>query len=389
METPAHPIAAVTQFNPYPYYAQLAAERPRYYDAELGLWIASSAEAVAAVLTNELCRVRPTAEPIPKALLGSPAADIFGRLVRMNDGEHHRSLKGAVSSSLTFINTDHLTHLSQQWAEVLAGEMLPHRLSDFTFQLSVYVIGSLLGIPRELLPQTAHWLNDFVRCLAPGSNLEQIEKGKVAAGELLELMRSVLQDSREGLLMRFAQPAKRNGHDETSIIANGIGFLSQAYEATAGLIGNTLVTLARNSELHKKLSGKPTLLHAILLEVLRYDSPIQNTRRFVIEDGIIAGQEMKTGDAILVVLAAANYDSSVNPNPQQFDPFRQDRRSFTFGLGIHACPGETLALAIARGGLEQLLNKDISLQQLTQTVTYRHSTNTRIPLFMYLSSEST
>lgn len=382
METPVHPIAAVIHPNPYPYYAQLVAENPLYYDDALGMWIASSAEAVTEVLTSELCQVRPTNEPIPKALLNSPAADIFGHLIRMTDGEHHRSLKEAVSSSLTFIDTNQIAQLSQEWAETLAGELLSHRLSDYTFQLSVYVIGSLLGIPRDLLPQTAHWMDDFVRCLAPGSNTEQIEKGKVVAGELLELMLSVLQDSREGLLSTLAQSAKRNGNDETSIIANGIGFLSQAYEATAGLMGNTLVTLGRNSELYKRLRSEPNLLHTILLEVLRYDSPIQNTRRFVARDGIIAGQEIKTGDVILVVLAAANYDLSVNPNPEQFDPLRQNRRSFTFGLGTHACPGETLAVSIAKAGLEQLLNMDILLQQLTQTITYRHSTNTRIPLFI-------
>ncbi len=381
MEALLSPISAATHTNPYSYYAQLVTKNPLYYDDELGMWIASSAKAVTAVLTSELCRVRPTTEPVPKALLNSPAADIFGQLVRMTDGERHHSLKGAVSSSLTFVDTDQITNLSQQWAEALAGEMLPHRLSDYTFQLSVYAIGSLLGISRDTLPQTALWLDDFVLCLAPGSNTEQIEKGKEAAGELLELMRSVLRNSREGLLATLAQKAKFDGRDDASIIANGLGFLSQAYEATAGLLGNTLVTLGRNSKLYKRLSSEPNLLHAILVEVLRYDSPIQNTRRFVARDGRVADRAMKTGEVILVILAAANYDSSVNPNPQQLDPFRQARRTFTFGLGTHACPGERLAITIAKTGLEQLLNLDMELQQLTQNVTYRASANTRIPLF--------
>ena len=191
-------------------------------------------------------------------------------------------------------------------------------------------------------------------------------------------MHSVLQDSKEGLLATLAQRTRYQGHDEQRIIANGIGFLSQAYEATAGLIGNTLVTLSRNLELYEKLSLEPTLLQAILSEVLRYDSPVQNTRRFIAKDRIIEGQMMKTGDAILVILAAANHDSTVNPSPEEFNLFRQDRQCFTFGLGAHACPGEILALSIARAGLEQLL---INLKSLPQNFTYRHSANTRIPLF--------
>jgi cytochrome P450 len=380
MKAPTNPITAVTHPNPYPYYIQLVSKQPIYYDDELALWVASSATAVTAVLTSELCRVRPRAEPIPKPLLHSPAADIFGQLVRMNDGEQHQPLKRTVSSSLT-LDTAQVTRMSQQWAELLAWNLLPKRLSDFTFQLSVYVIGSLLGIPRDRLAQTAHWTGDFVRCLAPGSDNEQFEKGIAAAGELFKLMDSVLQNSGEGLLATLARQARHHVHDRGTIIANGIGFLSQAYEATAGLVGNTLMILGKNLELYEKLRSEPYLLHAVLLEVLRYDSPIQNTRRFIIKDGIIAGQAMKAEDAILVVLAAANYDSSVNPTPQQFDPFRQDRRSFTFGLGSHACPGEQLALSIAKAGLERLFSLDIAFQQRTRNVTYRASANTRIPLF--------
>src|SRR5947199_320044 len=80
-------IAAATHPDPYPFYARLGAEAPLYRDDALGLWVAASAAAVNAALTHGLCRVRPPAEPVPRALAGSPAGEIFGRLVRMTDGE--------------------------------------------------------------------------------------------------------------------------------------------------------------------------------------------------------------------------------------------------------------------------------------------------------------
>src|ERR1700730_9947136 len=97
---PSDPIAAVTHRDPYPYYARLVAERPLYFDPDLGLWVASSAEAVAAVLASERCRVRPPAEPVPAAIAGTPAGEVFRRLVRMTDGEAHGPLKQAVSAAL-------------------------------------------------------------------------------------------------------------------------------------------------------------------------------------------------------------------------------------------------------------------------------------------------
>lgn len=89
------PIAAATHPDPYPYYARLVAERPFHRDPVLGLWVASSAAAVTAVLTNPACRVRPRAEPIPPALLGTPAAgsspSAWARTPALAAGWSHRS----------------------------------------------------------------------------------------------------------------------------------------------------------------------------------------------------------------------------------------------------------------------------------------------------------
>src|SRR5262249_26298123 len=158
------------------------------------------------------------------------------------------------------------------------------------------------------------------------------------------------------LLRSLAREARSAGHAEMDVIvANGIGFLSQAYEATAGLIGNTLLALASRPELRDQVTFDPGFLRPVIQGVLRYDSPVQNTRRFVARDGRVAGENMKAGDVILVILAAANRDPAVNPDPERFDAFRKERRVFTFGVGPHACPGEALATTIAMAAVEQLI----------------------------------
>jgi cytochrome P450 len=380
----------VTHPDPYPYYAELVATRPLYRDESLGLWVAAGADAVTSVLSSDICRVRPRTEPVPRALLGSPAADIFRHLVRMNDGAGHGPLKQAVSSTLGSIDAAQAAEQSVRWARWLSGELRPHddlgRLTDLAFRLPVYVVASLLGIPPDLLPQTAQWMSEFVACLAPASSPEAIERGKVAAGHLLDTCRPLLSvpPARPGasLLAHLAENARRAGREDSdAIVANGIGFLSQAYEATAGLIGNTLRTLAVRPETRQSVATNPRLLHQVIAEVLRCDPPIQNTRRFLAENGRVAGREMATGDAVLVVLAAANRDPSANPDPDRFDIVRKDRRLFTFGIGAHACPGEALATTIAGAGVEELLASGLALDRLAGTVTYRASANARIPLF--------
>ena len=379
---PQDPIAAVTHTDPYAYYADLVAHKPLYYDDNLRLWVASSAGAVTSALTNSLCRVRPAAEPVPASLLGSPAAEIFRQLVRMNDGEKHRPFKQAVSASLESIDAARAVQQSARWARFLLPDRCeegePNRLSRFAFHLPVYVVASLLGVPEDMLHQTALWMSDFARCLAPSGDPDQIERGKAAAGYLLQTFRG-LANREGGLMSALAREAPESAGD--AIIANGIGFLSQSYEATAGLIGNTLLSLASRPEVRDQVAAEPNLLRYVIQEVLRYDSPVQNTRRFLAEDGFVAGARMKAGDAILVILAAANRDPSANPNPERFDVFRKDRRIFTFGAGSHACPGEALAVTIAGAGVERLITSGVAIERLPETMTYRASVNARIPIF--------
>jgi cytochrome P450 len=361
---PSDPITAVTHPDPYPFYAGLVAQRPLYRDDALGVWVAASAEAVAAVLTSDLCRVRPPAEPVPRALAGSPAGEIFRHLVRMTDGPGHAPCKHAVAATLRSFGETETAAASREWARHLAGELRPgdsKGLAGFHFHLPVYTVASLLGVHADALPAVFLWTSDLVAAFAPASTAEQIERGQAAAVSLRELFRAL------------------GPGDGEVIVANRVGLLVQSHDATAGLIGNTLVALARHPDTRERLAADPDLLPAVLLEVLRHDPPVQNTRRFLARDGVVAGQRMREGDAVLVLLAAANRDPAVNPNPERFDPCRQEMRIFTFGAGIHACPGDALAAAIARVGVEQLLLAGLDPERFAAAVTYRPSANARIP----------
>lgn len=69
------PITAVTADDPYAYYARLAIEHPFFYDDDLRCWVACSVRAVDAVLGNDGFHVRPTIEPVPSSMRGTPLAN--------------------------------------------------------------------------------------------------------------------------------------------------------------------------------------------------------------------------------------------------------------------------------------------------------------------------
>src|SRR5262249_38391095 len=154
----------------------LAARKPLYRDESLGLWVATGAEAVSAVLASEICRVQPPAEPVPRALVGSPAGEIFRHLVRRNDGAGHCPFKKAVRAALGSLDEERVREEGARQALRLERELGAAAASgwvnDFAFRLPVNVVASLLGVSEEALEPVARQVGDLVGCFAPGASPE-------------------------------------------------------------------------------------------------------------------------------------------------------------------------------------------------------------------------
>ncbi|AWY38668.1 cytochrome P450 [Pseudomonas putida] len=370
------PLIAATHADPYPYYAQLRAEGGLTFHPDLNLWVASSARAVAAVLAHPDCHVRPAHEPVPKAIAGGMAGEVFGRLMRMNEGERQRCPRSAIEPGLQLfapleVETLVAARLITPGAEGLHAAM---------FRGPVCVVAALLGFSPAQGRIISELTADFVTCLSPLSTPQQLHAAHVAAEQLNGYCLELLDDQipRTALLSGICQRFAAQSPDSQTLTANLVGLLSQTFEATAGLIGNSLLALKRQPALRKKSISIDDLLD----EVQRFDPSVQNTRRFVSAACEIEGVRLNPGDAILVLLASANRDPQLNDDPDSFLLKRPNRRSFTFGAGHHQCPGQKLALSIASASLARILAVNPQLDGLRWH--YRPSLNGRIPVFVDL-----
>jgi cytochrome P450 len=363
------PIIAATHADPYPYYAQLRAEGGLVFHQGLKLWVASSARAVAAVLAHPDCHVRPSHEPVPKAIAQGMAGKVFGQLMRMNEGERQRCPRAAIEPGLALIDVNEVNSL-------VSARLIPpgaEGLYTAMFRGPVCVVAALLGFFPAQGRAISELTADFVACLSPLSNQVQLDAAHGATEQLKGYFIELLDDpnNRSALLAGIRQRFAATSTD--SLIANLIGLFSQTYEATAGLIGNALLALNRNPQLDL------TQIDELIAEVQRFDPSVQNTRRFVAAPCEIDGVKLNPGDVILVLLASANRDPQLNDDPDAFLLHRPNRRSFTFGASRHQCPGQMLALRIASATLTEILAMKPALDRLTWH--YRPSLNGRIPLF--------
>ncbi len=369
---PADVLQAIVHADPAPYYAELAATRPFFFDATLGWWVAASAEAVDAVLGSRACRVRPADEPVPKAVAATPTGAFFGRLVRQIDGPDHSTRKAKVMAALGRLDVSALAGQALRHARTAlpdAASLDAALDADAHFRVPLATMAQTLLGDHADAPACQADIAAYLAALGPGASAGVVAQADAAVGRLQQ---------------RFADSPFAGGDDDSDAdIANLAALLAQTYDACAGLLGNCIVALSRHAGLTARLRAQPLAIEPFVREVLRRDAPVQNTRRFVAHDIALLGQPLRAGDKVLVVLAAANVDGTTNPDPLRFDSDRTAPRLGTLGGGTPRCPADALATAIARETVRHLLSLpdvDRWLAGLGEGA-YRPSPNARIPRF--------
>ncbi|HVV92585.1 MAG TPA: cytochrome P450 [Hyphomicrobiales bacterium] len=123
--------------------------------------------------------------------------------------------------------------------------------------------------------------------------------------------------------------------------------LLAGHETTANMIALGTLTLLRHPEALGRIKADPSLVPAAVEELLRYLTVAQHgLGRTAIADVEIGGQLIRSGEGVLVVVAAANRDESEFADPDRLDIDRPGvRRHVSFGSGIHQCIGHPLARA--------------------------------------------
>lgn len=333
------PITAATADDPYGYYARLAVEHPFFYDDELHCWVACSVRAVEAVLGNDAFAVRPAVEPVPSIMQRTPLGELFARMVRMTDGPPHVSRRQFVEALVNAMDVGMIA--------AALPDLARDPLETLMFTFPSRAVATLLGIAATRVQRIEEYARALARAIAPGATADDVPRASSAVTAL------------DGIFAeRFPDVPQRLG---------AIGLLFQTYDGTAGLIGNTLYQLAvAQPAITRRIVGDAKTLTGFVGEVARLDPPVHNTRRFAASDIGIEDALVREGESVLVVLAAANYDSEAKG------------RIFTFGAGAHACIAARLAITIASVAVHALTETGIDFAQIVRNGFYPAS-NVRVP----------
>ena len=129
------------------------------------------------------------------------------------------------------------------------------------------------------------------------------------------------------------------------------------FDTTGSAIANALIHLDRNHDARQRLMNEPDLMASAIEEFLRLEAPQLALARTANVDCEIGGQQIKTGDKLLLFWASGNRDGDVFENPNELQLQRFPNRHMTFGLGAHRCLGSNLARRQIELALEGVLRR--------------------------------
>jgi cytochrome P450 len=134
--------------------------------------------------------------------------------------------------------------------------------------------------------------------------------------------------------------------------------LAAGFETTVNLLGNGIALLAGHPDQLGVLRDRGDLWPNAVDEVLRVDPPVLLTGRMTTAATEVVDVAMPRGTVMVGLLAGANRDPAVFPDPDTFDVSRENARDHvSFSAGRHYCLGAALARMEGEVGLRTLFDR--------------------------------
>ena len=250
------------------------------------------------------------------------------------------------------------------------GEM--DLIADLAFPLPFAVISEMLGMPDGDSAQLREWSHTLVKILDFTIGPEELMAAVIAGENLREHIANVIEWKRSNLgddLLSALILAEDNGDVLSDVeLVDQVNVLFIAgHETTVNLIGNGTWALLQNRDQLELLRDDPAVEATAIDELLRYDSPVQISRRITLEPIQVGGRDVAAGTFVLTSLGSANRDPAVfGPTADQLVLRRADAaRHLAFGSGTHHCLGASLARMEGTIAITRLIRRFPELQAMS------------------------
>lgn len=241
-------------------------------------------------------------------------------------------------------------------------------VQDFALHFPLHVIMTLLGVPEEDEPRMLKLTQELFGGNDPEQQREEVKLEPDAAARM---WMAAVQDF-YGYFSGLSQSRRTNPEDDLlSVIANAkvdgeylseelcngyyLAIATAGHDTTSSTVSGAFRAFGEFPDQLKLVQDNPSLIPGLVDESIRWVAPVKHFMRTASQDTEIGGQEVKSGDRLMLCYPSANRDEDVFVEPDKFDITRKPNKHISFGYGPHMCLGQHVAKLEMRVLFEELI----------------------------------
>lgn len=367
--------------NPYPFYEKMIAENPVYWDETNKIWAVYSYEHCVEILKNENAHI-PQLPFNPN--LNYYALEIISNLARLSNGVQHQIARETANILFSYMKTVGINSILKELLDNEINQNQINWIDSVCKKLPILTVLKSFDFDVEDSIFISEKIPSCIKIMQPNKTPEEA----VLLNEISEKIYAITSKHisklpfYESLLNKISTSQNISLEESLSICTvNLIGLFIQSYDACRGLLSNAVLQIVSSEAFLKDKNW----IQKMVVETLRLDPPIHNTKRIANIDIQLHNISIKKDDSILVVLAGANRDSKKFENAMNFDFERENNTEhLTFGIGGHMCLAKHFSVQLTTDTFHYLLNH-FKISILENEIEYEPMINARLPKAIYIS----
>jgi cytochrome P450 len=348
--------------DPYPILNKRWEHGPVFYHRVFGQWMVigydeahellRSSDTSVTEITETLLAVRPYSQ------LSDEAKNGLRSWLLLSDPPNHTRLRALVSRTFTPRRIEswepRVTAVASELVAAMKTQNSRDVVAAFTTKLPIYVIGEILGLPRERWEWLQTKSDVIATLLDPFLAFEPAVMNR-HLGELRTYLQQIAAqrrtEPRDDLISALVQAADGDVLTDDEFVAMVELLMMAGHETTTSMLGSAIIALAQHPEQREAFRRHPELRTNAVEELLRFDTSVTTNVRVATRQFTLGGKTIKKGARVAVLLGAANRDPRRFADADKLKLDRNNPRPLSFGHGIHHCVGAALARMELRVGL--------------------------------------
>lgn len=353
--------------DPYPIYKHLRENSPILWSKEKQAWVITKYKDIENILRRK--DVTAKRHSIQNDNLTKEDSiiinDFFDSWLFYKDYHEHTHIKSKTRQIISYYPEEFERKIRNKCKKLIKNLPIQNRniVTSYCEKIAIFSLCYYFGVPPKYHNSFLIGSKQIINFMQGRYEISDFNNEVIKTKKALSAINKLVENH----ILKYLKFTNLTIAELKGVLLN---MMIDGYEPISNAISNSINLLSARKDVMNKILSKPFLNDSFVYELIRYDAPFQYVVRHATSNFLINNFEIKKYQRILLIIASANFDSDIYPNPENLDFERTIKKTqISFGYGKHYCPGLSIVLPTIKIALLELL-KEITPFKVEKSIRY-------------------